>query len=97
MPFYEYQCQNCGHLFEELQSIKEEPLKKCPNCGKEKLKKLIGSGSSIIFKGSGFYKTDYKSKSSGSASPSADDSSSDTKPISDVKSESKSKKEKKKK
>jgi len=86
MPFYEYQCQNCGHLFEELQSIKEE-----------KLKKLIGSGSSIIFKGSGFYKTDYKSKSSGSASPSADDSSSDTKPISDVKSESKSKKEKKKK
>ncbi len=59
MPIYEYQCQNCGYLFEELQSMKEEPLVKCPNCGKNQLKKLIGSGG-IIFKGSGFYQTDYK-------------------------------------
>lgn len=62
MPIYEYQCQSCGFLFDELQSMKEEPLVKCPNCGKNELKKLIGSGSSVIFKGTGFYQTDYKKK-----------------------------------
>jgi putative FmdB family regulatory protein len=60
MPIYEYECQNCGHHFEELQSMSEAPLVKCPNCGKDELKKLIGSGGGIIFKGSGFYQTDYK-------------------------------------
>ncbi len=64
MPIYEYQCANCGHQLEELQSISEPPLTKCPNCGKDMLKKLIGSGGSLIFKGSGFYLTDYKKKSS---------------------------------
>ena len=70
MPIYEYQCSNCGHHLEELQSISEPPLVKCPNCGKNTLKKLIGSGGGLIFKGSGFYLTDYKNKSSvNNASP----------------------------
>jgi putative FmdB family regulatory protein len=68
MPIYEYQCSNCGHHLEELQSISEEPLVKCPKCGKDTLKKLIGSGGSLIFKGSGFYLTDYKKKSSSNSS-----------------------------
>jgi len=62
MPFYEYQCSNCGHTLEELQKMSDEPLKKCPNCGKNTLKKLIGTGGGLIFKGSGFYLTDYKNK-----------------------------------
>lgn len=64
MPTYEYKCENCQHTFEAFQSIKDEPLKKCPNCGKNKLKKLISGGAGLIFKGSGFYLTDYKNKSS---------------------------------
>lgn len=63
MPIYEYQCQNCGHEFEELQKMTEEPLILCPNCNKKTLKRLIGSGAGVIFKGSGFYHTDYKKKS----------------------------------
>jgi putative FmdB family regulatory protein len=80
MPIYEYQCQSCGFLFDELQSMKEEPLIKCPNCGKNELKKLIGSGSSVIFKGSGFYQTDYKKKhvSSGKTGSSSTPESSGT-------------------
>jgi putative FmdB family regulatory protein len=62
MPFYEYKCDNCGYQFEELQTMSEEQLLKCPQCGKDTLKKLIGTGSGIIFKGSGFYLTDYKNK-----------------------------------
>ena len=64
MPIYEYQCMNCGYLFEELQTMSEAALITCPNCGKDELKKLIGTGGGIIFKGSGFYQTDYK-KSAG--------------------------------
>ena len=60
MPTYEYECRNCGHLFEHFQSINAPLLKKCPECGKLKLKRLLGSGSGIIFKGSGFYQTDYR-------------------------------------
>jgi putative FmdB family regulatory protein len=62
MPTYEYKCQACDHLFEELQSITAKPLRKCPSCGKLKLVRLIGSGAGIIFKGSGFYQTDYRSE-----------------------------------
>ena len=65
MPIYEYLCKNCGHKLEEFQTMKEASLIKCPNCGKNSLKRLIGAGSGVIFKGSGFYATDYKkSKSS---------------------------------
>jgi putative FmdB family regulatory protein len=63
MPTYEYQCDACKHRLEEFQSFTEEPLKKCPQCGKKKLRRLLGSGAAIIFKGSGFYQTDYRSDS----------------------------------
>lgn len=63
MPTYEYQCQSCGHRFEEFQSMKDEPLTKCPECKKKKLQRLIGAGAALLFKGSGFYITDYRSDS----------------------------------
>jgi len=63
MPTYDYQCQACGHTFDEFQSMSAKPLKKCPACGKLKLKRLIGTGAGVIFKGSGFYETDYRSDS----------------------------------
>ncbi len=62
MPTYEYLCDNCSHAFEKFQSITASNLRKCPECGKLKLKRLIGTGSGIIFKGSGFYGTDYRSE-----------------------------------
>jgi len=61
MPLYEYTCENCSFNFEELQKISDPPLITCPQCGKDKLKRLIGTGA-LIFKGSGFYITDYKNK-----------------------------------
>lgn len=70
MPTYEYACENCGHRFEQFQSITAKSLKKCPECGKPKLARLIGSGAGIIFKGSGFYQTDYRSESYNKASKS---------------------------
>ncbi len=63
MPTYEYQCDACDHHFDEFQSFSEKPLKKCPKCGKPKLRRLFGSGAGVIFKGSGFYQTDYRSES----------------------------------
>lgn len=63
MPTYEYECRKCGHAFEQVQSIKAEPLKKCPACGKAGVKRLLGAGAGLIFKGSGFYQTDYRSAS----------------------------------
>ena len=63
MPTYEYQCDACDHNFDEFQSITAEPLKKCPKCGKKKLRRLFGTGAAILFKGSGFYQTDYRSES----------------------------------
>lgn len=63
MPTYQYECEACAHSFEILQSMLDKKLKKCPQCGQNKLHRLIGTGSGIIFKGSGFYETDYKKKS----------------------------------
>lgn len=63
MPTYDYQCQNCGHAFELFQQMSAPVKKKCPECGTLKLKRLIGSGSAVVFKGSGFYETDYRSES----------------------------------
>ena len=62
MPTYEYACENCGHTLEKYQSIKSRPTRKCPKCAKLSLKRLISSGAGIIFKGSGFYQTDYRSE-----------------------------------
>ena len=63
MPTYDYLCQKCEHKFEQMQSITADPLRKCPQCNKMSLKRLIGAGAGIIFKGSGFYETDYRSDS----------------------------------
>jgi putative FmdB family regulatory protein len=60
MPTYEYKCDACGHDFEQFHSITAEPIRKCPKCGKMKVKRLIGTGAGLIFKGSGFYITDYR-------------------------------------
>lgn len=67
MPTYDYLCQACGHEFEEFQSITAKPLRKCPKCSKPRLKRLIGTGAGVLFKGSGFYETDYRSQSYKSA------------------------------
>jgi putative FmdB family regulatory protein len=63
MPTYEYRCKACEHAWEEFQSIKSDPSKKCPECGKLKAQRIISAGGGIIFKGSGFYQTDYRSDS----------------------------------
>ena len=63
MPTYDYECESCGHQFEQFQSITAKSTRKCPECGKMKLQRLIGAGAGIIFKGSGFYQTDYRSES----------------------------------
>ncbi|MBM80170.1 MAG: FmdB family transcriptional regulator [Planctomycetaceae bacterium] len=63
MPTYDYECRECGHEWELFQSIKANPIRKCPDCGKLKAKRVIGPGAGIIFKGSGFYETDYRSSS----------------------------------
>ena len=63
MPTYDYQCEACGHEFELFQSMSASVKRKCPECSKLKLKRLIGTGSGVLFKGSGFYETDYRSKS----------------------------------
>jgi putative FmdB family regulatory protein len=70
MPIYEYGCKHCGHTFEASQSMRDDPLRICPQCGKE-IRRLITSGMGLIFKGSGFYATD-NSKTAGKSSPKAD-------------------------
>ncbi|GHV82432.1 hypothetical protein AGMMS49991_09900 [Spirochaetia bacterium] len=65
MPTYEYECKTCGHTFDTFQSMRDEPLKICPECGKE-LRRLINGGTGVIFKGSGFYVTDTKGGSAAS-------------------------------
>ena len=63
MPTYDYRCKNCNHEFELFQSMSAGVKKKCPECKKMTLERLIGTGAAVIFKGSGFYETDYRSKS----------------------------------
>jgi putative FmdB family regulatory protein len=85
MPTYEYECTACGHKFEEWQSITADPITKCPECKKKKVKRLLGTGGAIIFKGSGYYQTDYRSESykkaekADSASSSSDSKSNESK------------------
>lgn len=67
MPTYEYACDACGHTFDELQSFSDAPLTKCPECKKKKLRRLFGTGAAVLFKGAGFYETDYRSESYKSA------------------------------
>jgi len=71
MPTYQYECDHCQHTLEVFQSITDPKLKVCPRCQKETLRRLIGTGGGIIFKGSGFYETDYKRNSKDSPAPAA--------------------------
>jgi putative FmdB family regulatory protein len=91
MPTYDYECDACGHKFELFQSISAPVEKKCPECKKLKLRRLFGTGAAVVFKGSGFYQTDYRSdsyrKSAENDKP-ASESKSETK--SEAKTESKS-------
>ena len=88
MPTYEYACAACGHEFEEFQSIKADPIRICPRCGKRKVERKIGIGGAVIFRGGGFYETDYRSegyksaakKDSTSPAPKSESKSSDAKP-----------------
>jgi len=61
MPTYDYECQACGYTFEKFQPITASPVRRCPRCGRMKIRRLIGAGAGILFKGSGFYQTDYRS------------------------------------
>ena len=93
MPTYDYVCDACNHKFELFQSITEPVKKKCPECKKPKLRRLFGTGAAIMFKGSGFYITDYRSESykkRASEEKSASSNGSEAKSKSDSKSESKS-------
>jgi putative FmdB family regulatory protein len=63
MPTYEYRCRSCEHRFEVFQSMHEPAKRRCPACGKNALERLIGTGAALLFKGSGFYQTDYRSES----------------------------------
>lgn len=63
MPTYEYQCDACGHNFEKFQSIKADPIRACPKCRRNQVRRLLSTGAGLIFKGSGFYITDYRSES----------------------------------
>jgi putative FmdB family regulatory protein len=69
MPTYEYECAKCGHSFERFQNMTDDPLKNCPKCG-GKVRRLIGTGAGIVFKGNGFYATDYGRSSSMGSRPS---------------------------
>ena len=80
MPTYEYACPKCGHQFEQFQSMRDLPLKTCPKCGKSGLKRLIGGGAGLIFKGSGFYITDHKNKGMASSASKEAKGASETKP-----------------
>jgi putative FmdB family regulatory protein len=86
MPTYDYRCNACNHEFELFQSMSDSPKRTCPKCGKKKLERLIGTGAALLFKGSGFYETDYRSDSYKKAK---DADKPDSKPDSDTKTEKK--------
>ena len=67
MPTYGYECDACGHQFEKFQSMSDKPVRKCPECGKPEVQRQIHGGAGVLFKGSGFYQTDYRSSSYKSA------------------------------
>ena len=77
MPTYDYACKQCGHRFEAFQSMKDDALTTCPQCEAEALQRLIGAGAGLVFKGSGFYLTDYKKSSSAPASSAPSNGSGD--------------------
>jgi len=93
MPTYEYRCKECEHEFEKFQSMMEDPVEVCPACG-GRVKRLISSGAGLIFKGSGFYITDYKKKETAVQDPESQEKTKDTKKEVDSSKKSDSQKEK---
>jgi len=93
MPTYDYSCAACGHRFERFESINDDATKACPKCGKKKAKRMLGTGAGLIFKGSGFYTTDYKKTSGGD---SGGEKSKEPEKKSDAKEKKKGEKESKK-
>ena len=91
MPTYDYECDACGNAWELFQMMSADPVKECPKCGKKKARRLIGAGAGIVFKGSGFYETDYRSSGYNKAAE-ADKKASESKATStaDAKTDSKS-------
>ena len=73
MPTYSYVCDACGHQFEQFQAMTDKPVKRCPSCDRKRVRRLIGAGAGLIFKGSGFYLTDYARKPSPGSSTAAGD------------------------
>jgi putative FmdB family regulatory protein len=90
MPTYEYRCKSCGHEFEEFQPMSADPLMMCPKCAQPALKRLMSSGAGLIFKGSGFYLTDYKKSNTSNSSGSSTESQPKSKSPKESKQESKS-------
>ncbi|MFM7808800.1 MAG: FmdB family zinc ribbon protein, partial [Planctomycetota bacterium] len=88
MPTYEYACDACGHAYERFQSITASPDRTCPKCGKRKVRRKIGIGAGVLFKGTGFYETDYRSDGYAKAAE-ADRKNSDTAKPAEAKSETK--------
>jgi len=95
MPTYEYACAECDHEFEAFQSITAKPIRKCPECGKRKVERLISGGAGLLFKGSGFYITDYRSDGYKEAAKKDSESSSGSKTESKKSDSKKSKKKSK--
>lgn len=90
MPTYDYECDACDHQWEMFQRMVEDPIKKCPKCKKKKARRLFGTGAAVMFKGSGFYETDYRSDSYKKAAK-ADKENAKSEKKSETKSESKAK------
>lgn len=90
MPTYDYKCDACGNAFERFQSITAAPIRKCPSCGKNKVRRLIGPGAGLIFKGSGFYITDYRSEGYKSDAKQGESGGTSTESKADAKSDAKS-------
>lgn len=82
MPTYDYVCDACGHRFEQMQSFSAPKLVTCPKCSQDKLRRLIGTGAAVVFKGSGFYETDYRSDSYKAAAKKEGDAASPPPPAS---------------
>ncbi len=90
MPTYDYKCDACGAAFERFQPITSAPIKKCPTCGKNKVRRLIGPGAGLIFKGSGFYITDYRSEGYKNDAKQGESGGASTESKADAKSDAKS-------
>jgi putative FmdB family regulatory protein len=81
MPTYDYECTRCGHTFDAFQSMSDDPLRKCPECGELSLRRLIGGGTGVIFKGSGFYATDNRPSAGKSATSSGSPAKEEASPV----------------